>query len=54
MADLDHFVTNIQDLKTLILVHGEIDEMEPFAARMKHVKEGLNVIMPVREEVIEL
>ena len=54
MADLDHFVTNIQDIKTLILVHGEIDEMEPFAARMKHVKEGLNVIMPVREEVIEL
>jgi metallo-beta-lactamase family protein len=52
MADLDHFVTDIDTLKTVILVHGELTEMEPFALRLKQLKPNLNVLRPEREEVL--
>ena len=53
MADLDHFVVDIEGLQKMILVHGEIHQMEPFAKRMAAAK-GIPVLMPEREEVIEL
>ena len=53
MADLDHYVMGVDGLKKLILVHGELHQMEPFAKRMEIAK-GVEVMMPEREEVIEV
>jgi metallo-beta-lactamase family protein len=49
--ELDRFVAGIQGLKKIILVHGEINQMEPFAARL--TAKGYDVRMPGKEEVIE-
>jgi metallo-beta-lactamase family protein len=49
--ELDAFVQGIPGLKNIILVHGEINQMEPFAARL--TAKGFNVRMPVKEESIE-
>jgi hypothetical protein len=54
MSDLDQFVLNTKGLKNLILVHGEQDSMQAFATRMQHMNEDLQVIMPEREQVIEV
>lgn len=54
MADLDQFVTTTEEVKNLILVHGELDNMQAFANRMQHVNEDLKVHMPAKEEVIEV
>ncbi len=54
MADLDHFVCSIEGLKKLILVHGEEQQMDPFAARVAQACPGLEVIKPEREQVIEI
>lgn len=54
MNDLDHFVYEIDGLKNVILVHGEPEQMEPFAERIKNVKTGVNVVMPERDEEIQL
>lgn len=54
MADLDQFVTNTDGIKNLILVHGEEDQMKSFGARMQHMNEELNVVMPERDQVIEV
>ena len=54
MADLDNFVMNIEGLKKLILIHGEIDQMEAFAKRIQHVKSEMEIVMPEREENIVL
>jgi metallo-beta-lactamase family protein len=54
MADLDGYVCAIKGLKKLILVHGEMIQMEPFAERMKNINKSLEVLMPERESVIEL
>lgn len=51
MKDLDKYVSSIEGLKKVILVHGELSQMEPFAARIRHM--GKEVAMPEREEVIE-
>ena len=53
MADLDHYVFDIEGLQKMILVHGEIHQMEPFAKRVAAMKK-IPVLMPEREEVIEL
>jgi metallo-beta-lactamase family protein len=53
MNDLDTYVLGVDGLKKLILVHGEIDQMESFAARMTKQK-GIPVFTPQREEVIEV
>ncbi|MCK5020866.1 MAG: hypothetical protein KAS32_27850, partial [Candidatus Peribacteraceae bacterium] len=52
MQDLDAFVEGIEDLKRVILVHGEQDQMEPFAGRIKASKPDLEIVMPEREEEI--
>ncbi|MBM3230960.1 MBL fold metallo-hydrolase [Candidatus Peregrinibacteria bacterium] len=52
MNDLDNFVYSTQGVQRLILVHGELAQMEPFAERMRHVRPAMQVLMPEREEVI--
>jgi metallo-beta-lactamase family protein len=52
MKDLDHYVTSIEGLKGLMLVHGQIEQMEPFAGRIRKAT-GIEPIIPAREEVIE-
>ena len=54
MADLDNFVLNVEGLKKLILVHGEPEQMEPFGKRIQAVKPEVEVVMPEREEPLEL
>ncbi|MCA9370695.1 MAG: MBL fold metallo-hydrolase [Candidatus Peregrinibacteria bacterium] len=54
MADLDHYVCSIKGLKTLILVHGEETQMQPFADRMKQACSGIHILMPERDEEIIL
>lgn len=53
MADLDSFVLGIEGLKKLILVHGELDQMEPFAERMGKLIDA-EIVIPEREEEIEV
>ena len=52
MADLDSFVCNIEGLKKLILVHGELEQMEPFAERLNHVCDA-EIVMPERGQSID-
>lgn len=54
MADLDKYILDVEGLKRLILVHGEVDQMEALSARMRHIQTDLQVHMPEREEVIEI
>ncbi len=51
--DLDAYVKSIPELRTLILVHGELDQMEPFSQRMQKER-SLNVFLPEREKPIAL
>lgn len=53
MTDLDAYVEAVEGLRTLILVHGEYGEMEPFAKRLKRLK-NLEVFLPEREQEIVL
>ncbi len=53
MDDLDRYVKPIDGLKKLILVHGELEQMQPFGERMKTAK-GVEVFMPEREIPMEL
>lgn len=52
--DLDHFVLNTESVQKLILVHGEPTQMEPFAERIRHAREGMVVLIPEREEAMEV
>jgi metallo-beta-lactamase family protein len=52
MKDLDSYIQSIDGLKTVILVHGEETQMQPFAERIATYKQ-CRVLMPAREEVIE-
>ncbi|MDB4978741.1 MAG: metallo-beta-lactamase family protein [Candidatus Peribacteria bacterium] len=54
MADLDSYVLAVEGLKKVILVHGEVEQMEPFAARLKNVNSGLEVVMPAKEQAVEV
>ncbi|HCI04223.1 MAG: MBL fold metallo-hydrolase [Candidatus Peribacteraceae bacterium] len=54
MSDLDNLVMNVKDVKKIILVHGESEGMEPFATRIKNAREGVEIVMPEREEEIEI
>lgn len=51
--DLDLYVTAIDGLKKVVLVHGELTQMQPFAARLNQ-KLGVEVVIPKREEVLEV
>jgi metallo-beta-lactamase family protein len=54
MNDLDNFVYSVEGLKKVILVHGEIDQMEPFAKRLTQAKEGIEVLIAQKDEEIAL
>ncbi len=54
MADLDRFIYEVESVKTVILVHGEMDEMEPFSKRITQVRSNVTVLRPSRGEVIEI
>ncbi len=53
MDDLDKYIDGIKGLKQVILVHGELEQMEPFAARIKASKKNIPVLMPAKEDIIE-
>ena len=50
--DLDRFVDAIPGLTDVILVHGELEQMEPFAERITG-KAGRSVFLPTRGEILE-
>jgi metallo-beta-lactamase family protein len=50
--DLDAYVGAIEGLKKIILVHGEPEQMDPFAGRLQ--AKGLEVFTPEREEVVTI
>jgi metallo-beta-lactamase family protein len=52
MEDLDRFVAATPGIKKMMLVHGQPEQMEPFAARL--TLKGIEVVMPEREEVVEI
>jgi len=45
MTDLDNYVKQIKDLKKVMLVHGEIDQSEPFAERIRKTTNAKVTIM---------
>jgi metallo-beta-lactamase family protein len=51
MDDLDRFIGSIRGLKKVILVHGELQQMQPFAERIR--EKGIEPMMPMREDVID-
>ncbi|TSC80646.1 MAG: metallo-beta-lactamase family protein [Candidatus Peregrinibacteria bacterium Gr01-1014_25] len=51
--DLDRFVTGVKGLQKLILVHGDVDQMRPFAKRMERAK-GVVALMPERGEEVNI
>lgn len=53
MIDLDAYIKGIDGLKTVILVHGEEEQMIPFAERIQTMKPACRVLMPKKEEEIE-
>jgi metallo-beta-lactamase family protein len=54
MDDLDAYVLAVEGLKRVLLVHGEMIQMQPFAERLRKAKPGLTVEMHEREEEVEL
>ncbi|MBI1934220.1 MBL fold metallo-hydrolase, partial [Candidatus Peregrinibacteria bacterium] len=54
MADLDPYVQKIPGLQRLILVHGEPSQMDPFAERIRTANPGIEVLMPEREEGVQV
>ena len=51
--DLDAFLAPMKDLKTLVLVHGEMTQMQPFAERVKGTHATTDIRMPARHETVE-
>ena len=45
MNDLDNYVKGVKGLKKVLLVHGEIDQSEPFAKRIKKFSKAETIIM---------
>lgn len=52
MDELDEFVAGVEGVKKVILVHGETEQMLPFAERIR-TKLKIDVLTPAKEEVIE-
>lgn len=48
--DLDQYVLAVEGLKKLHLVHGELDQMEPFAQRLRKHNPELQIHMPKLDE----
>lgn len=53
MLDLDKYVGAIEGLKKVLLVHGELEQMTPFAERLNK-NLGVEVTLPKREEEFTL
>jgi metallo-beta-lactamase family protein len=55
--DLDAYIAGLRSgapaLQKVILVHGEVEQMEPFAERIRK-NHGIEVLVPEREEIIEI
>lgn len=51
MSDLDAFIDSIPGLKKVILVHGELEQMKPFADRI--TAKGIQALMPMKEEAVD-
>ena len=47
--DLDQYVAAVEGLKNVVLVHGEPEQMEPFAKRLTDTL-GVNVLIPEKEK----
>lgn len=54
MKDLHTFVEKIEGLRTLVLVHGEVGQMDPFAAEVKRRRPSIQIIQPERDTAVEL
>lgn len=54
MDELDAFVKNTKDVTKVILVHGEPDQMEPFAQRIRKIRGWGDVLTPERDTMIEI
>lgn len=54
MHDLDAFIASVEGVKHVILVHGEEEQMLPFADRIRAARPGVTVHIPTREEVVDL
>lgn len=52
--DLDAYVKGIEGLKKVILVHGELENMQVFAGRIEAMGKGIDCKMPMKEEEIEI
>jgi metallo-beta-lactamase family protein len=52
--DLDAFVQSLPGLRHVVLVHGEEDQMLPFAERIRAMHPSATVHVPAREEVIDV
>lgn len=52
MDDLDRFVAATPGVTKVMLVHGQPEQMEPFADRL--MQKGIQVVIPEREEVVEI
>ncbi len=53
MLDLDKYVSAVQGLKKIVLVHGELEQMEPFGKRLQK-NLGIEYVMPKKEEEFAL
>lgn len=53
MKDLDEYIDSIDGLEKVILVHGEAQQMDPFAERIRKNKK-CEVITPEKEQEIEI
>ncbi|MEI8229860.1 MAG: MBL fold metallo-hydrolase [Candidatus Peregrinibacteria bacterium] len=54
MADLDSFIQHPKGLQTLVLVHGEPEQMDALAGRMAASRPGMRIEKPEREAVVEI
>ena len=51
MIDLDRYLASIEGLEKVILVHGDVEQMDPFAQRISKGL-GIEVLTPKRDEEI--
>ena len=54
MDDLDRYIQSTQELKTLVLVHGELEQMQAIAARTSKAMPSLTIVQSKPEEEISI
>ncbi|MDD4628205.1 MAG: MBL fold metallo-hydrolase RNA specificity domain-containing protein, partial [Candidatus Peribacteraceae bacterium] len=52
--DLDTYILGVDGLQKLILVHGEIDQMEALAARVVQTRPKVTIVQPEKEQEVPL